>query len=235
MSAVHNKIGFMCGRFALAHPPAILQEWYSAAFMPAFSAHYNIAPGSNIVAVRSTEEGCSGTLMRWGFIPAWAKDPGTMPMLHNARGETVAKKPMFRQAFRRRRCLIPASGFYEWKQVPDQKSRQPFYISYKDGSPMSFAGFWETSRAEDGTRIDTCIIITTNANEVLEPIYHRMPVVLEREAWDTWLSPEPVTDELLMELIAPSGAEKMQAWGVAHAVNKIANDSPALLYPIAET
>lgn len=223
----------MCGRFALAHPPSVLQEWYAAVLMPAFNAHYNIAPGSNIIAVRSTEEGRSGTLMRWGFIPAWAKDPGVMPMLNNARGETVAEKPMFRQAFRRRRCLIPASGFYEWKTVPGQKSRQPFYISYKDGSPMSFAGLWENARAEDGTRIDTCIIITTQANEVLEPIHQRMPVLLEQEDWDTWLSLEPLADELLMELIAPSDAEKMQAWGVAHAVNKITNDSPALLHPIA--
>lgn len=200
--------------------------------MPAFDVHYNIAPGSNIVAVLPTEEGRIGTLMRWGFIPAWAKDPGAMPMLHNARGETVAEKPMFRQAFRRRRCLIPASGFYEWKTVPGQKSRQPFYISYKDRNPMSFAGFWENARTGGGERIDTCIIITTGANAVLEPIHHRMPVVLEREDWNVWLSTEPVADELLTELIAPSGAEKMQAWGVAHAVNKVSNDSPSLLHPI---
>lgn len=223
----------MCGRFALAHPPAVLQEWYEAIFVPDFDARFNIAPSSSILTIRTNEEGLTGSLMRWGFIPAWAKDPGAMPMLNNARGETVAEKPMFRQAFRRRRCLIPASGFYEWKAVPGQKSKQPFYISLKDGNPMSFAGLWESSRAEDGSRVDTCTIITTEANEVLQPIHHRMPVVLERKDWDTWLSPEPVEDARLMELIAPSDAEKMQAWGVAHAVNKVTNDSPALLLPIA--
>lgn len=201
--------------------------------MPDFDARFNIAPSSSILTIRTNEEGLTGSLMRWGFIPAWAKDPGAMPMLNNARGETVAEKPMFRQAFRRRRCLIPASGFYEWKAVPGQKSKQPFYISLKDGNPMSFAGLWESSRAEDGSRVDTCTIITTEANEVLQPIHHRMPVVLERKDWDTWLSPEPVEDARLMELIAPSDAEKMQAWGVAHAVNKVTNDSPALLLPIA--
>ena len=201
--------------------------------MPDFNARFNIAPSSSILTIRTNEEGLTGSLMRWGFIPAWAKDPGAMPMLNNARGETVAEKPMFRQAFRRRRCLIPASGFYEWKAVPGQKSKQPFYISLKDGNPMSFAGLWENSRAEDGSRVDTCTIITTEANDVLQPIHHRMPVVLERKDWDTWLSPEPVEDARLMELIAPSDAEKMQAWGVAHAVNKVTNDSPALLLPIA--
>ncbi len=201
--------------------------------MPDFDARFNIAPSSSILTIRTNEKGLTGSLMRWGFIPAWAKDPGAMPMLNNARGETVAEKPMFRQAFRRRRCLIPASGFYEWKAVPGQKSKQPFYISLKDGNPMSFAGLWESSRAEDGSRVDTCTIITTEANDVLQPIHHRMPVVLERKDWDTWLSPEPVEDARLMELIAPSDAEKMQAWGVAHAVNKVTNDSPALLLPIA--
>lgn len=206
--------------------------------MPAFPARYNIAPGSTVVAVCAVPEGRVATLMRWGFIPAWAKEPATLPMLNNARGETVAEKPMFRQAFRRRRCLIPASGFYEWKAVPGQKLKQPFYISYKDGSPMSFAGLWETARNSDGERIDTCTIITTDANAVLEPIHHRMPVVVARANWDVWLTTEatagaPVDDQLLTALIAPADAETMQAWGVAHAVNKVSNDSPALMAPIA--
>lgn len=223
----------MCGRFALAHPPAVLQEWYGAASMPDFPARYNIAPGSIIVALRATPEGRAGSLMRWGFIPAWAKEPATMPMLNNARGETVADKPMFRQAFRRRRCLIPASGFYEWKAVPGQKPKQPFYISHKDGSPLSFAGLWESAKNADGERIDTCTIITTDANAVLAPIHHRMPVVIDRAHWDLWLEAETVDDAALAELIAPADAEKMQVWGVAHAVNKASNDGPALLVPIA--
>lgn len=223
----------MCGRFALVHPPAVLQEWYEAIVMPDFGPRYNIAPSSNIVAVRATPEGRAGTLMRWGFIPSWAKDPAAMPMLNNARGETVADKPMFRQAFRRRRCLIPASGFYEWKAVPGQKAKQPFYISHKDGSPLTFAGLWDSMHTADGARVDTCAIITTEANAVLEPIHHRMPVVLERADWELWLATEAVAENLLRELIEPSDAEKMQAWGVAHAVNKVTNDNPDLLLPIA--
>lgn len=223
----------MCGRFALAYPPAVLQEWYGCFSMPAYALHYNIAPGNTILGIRASEEGCIGALMRWGYIPSWAKDPAALPMLHNARGETVAEKPMFRKAFRCRRCLIPASGFYEWKTVPGQRARQPFYISNRDGSPLSFAGIWGDACNADGEAVTTCAVLTTHANAVLQPIHVRMPVIIDRRNWDTWLNPEPVEEALLMELIAPSDAEKMQAWGVAHAVNKVTNNNPALLLPIA--
>lgn len=229
----------MCGRFALAYPPAVLQEWYAAIRMPAYTPRYNIAPGDTIVVVRASEDGRIGSLMRWGYIPSWAKDPGAMPMLHNARGETVAEKPMFRRAFRHRRCLVAASGFYEWKAVPGQRARQPFYISHKDNTPLSLAAIWCSSTAADGQPVETCAIITTAANAVLEPIHHRMPVVITPADWERWLAAETQagTDAgdggRLMELIAPSDAEKMQAWGVAHAVNKVTNDNPALLHPIA--
>ena len=223
----------MCGRYALTHEPGVLDEWFDAVFMPDFDLRYNIAPGSNIVALREAPEGRCGTMMRWGFIPSWMKDPSSMPMLNNARGETVAEKPMFRRAFQSRRCLIPASGFYEWKAVPGQRSKQPFYISFRDGSPMAFAGLWETSKTADGTKVDTCAIITTQANAVLAPIHDRMPVVLNQEDWETWLSMEPVAVDMLEQLIKPCDADKMQAWGVSHAVNKVINDGPALLRPIA--
>lgn len=174
-----------------------------------------------------------GSLMRWGFIPSWAKDPATMPMLNNARSETVAEKPMFRQAFRRRRCLIPASGFYEWKAVPGQRSKQPFYISLKDGTPMSFAGLWESARTANGETLDTCTILTTEANAALQPIHHRMPVLLDRQDWNVWLGTEPASEETLMRLLQPFDAERMQVWGVSHACNKVVNDNPSLLLPIA--
>jgi putative SOS response-associated peptidase YedK len=223
----------MCGRFALNHSPATLAAWYDAILMPDFDLHYNIAPSSAIVAVRQTDEGRAGSLMRWGFIPSWAKDLSALPMLNNARGETLAEKPMFRQAFRKRRCLIPASGFYEWKAVPGQKSKQPFYVSMQDDSPMSFGGLWERARSADGTPVDTCTIITTEANAVLAPIHHRMPLLIERADWEEWLATEPVPEQRLMDLIKPFDADKMRAWGVAHAVNKVANDDPKLLLPIA--
>jgi putative SOS response-associated peptidase YedK len=224
----------MCGRFVLKHEPVTLEEWYQATTMPDFAPHYNIAPTTSVVVIRDTPDGRAGSLMRWGLIPAWAKDPAALPLLHNARGETVAEKPMFRTAFRRRRCLIPASGFYEWKTVPGQKSKQPFYISFKDGNPMSLAGLWESSKTSDGRILDSCTIITTAANEVLEPIHNRMPVVLERGDWDGWLNPEPMEPEQLLGLLSPFDADKMQVWGVSHAVNRVANDGPKLILPIAD-
>ncbi|MGH8807377.1 MAG: SOS response-associated peptidase [Noviherbaspirillum sp.] len=223
----------MCGRFVMTHGPDDLEAWFDAVFMPDVDSRYNIAPGSTILAIRATPEGRAGSLMRWGFIPGWAKDPKAVPMLINARGETLAEKPMFRQAFRHRRCLIPASGFYEWKAVPGQKSKQPFYISFRDGKPMAFAGLWENARTANGTMVDTCAIITTSANAVVAPIHERMPLIIDRRDWDTWLGSESAPDAMLKELIRPFDAEYMQAWGVAHAVNKVSNDNPALLLPIA--
>lgn len=209
--------------------------------MPDFPSRYNIAPGSIIAAVRQVPEGRIGSRMRWGFIPSWAKDPASMPMLHNARGETVNDRPMFRTAFRRRRCLIPASGFYEWKAVQGQQPKQPFYISFRDGTPMSFAGLWDTARTADGDTIETCTIITTEANAVLAPIHNRMPVIIDRKDWDTWLGTETHAEEagtdsgveMLNTLLVPFETGNMQVWGVAHAVNKVTNDNPALLQPIA--
>lgn len=223
----------MCGRFASTHTPNQLQQWYDALAMPDFQIRYNIAPGSLIVAIRNTSKGRTGSMMRWGFIPCWAKDPASMPMLNNARGETITEKPMFRPAFRRRRCLIPVSGFYEWKAVPGQKSKQPFYISFRDDTPMSLAGLWETARTAEGGTVDTCAIITTEANTVLAPIHNRMPAIIGRADWATWLSTDVVPDAALHALIRPFSEDGMQVWGVAHAVNKVSNDNASLLEPIA--
>lgn len=223
----------MCGRFTLHHQAPALQDWYRSP-MPGYPRHYNIAPAASIVVVRNSAEGRAGTRMRWGLIPSWAKDPAALPMLHNARGETVAEKPMFRRALRKRRCLIPASGFYEWKAVPDQKSRQPFYISLKDGAPMSFAGLWECGRNADGELMETCTIITTSANEMLAPIHHRMPALIDREDWDAWLDTESADISVSVALLQPFDAGRMQVWGVSHAVNRVANDEPKLVLPIAE-
>jgi putative SOS response-associated peptidase YedK len=223
----------MCGRFALNNDHTGLQEWYDTQLVPNFAPRYNIAPGSPILALREAPDGRRITTMRWGLIPSWAKDPKALPMLHNARGETIAEKPMFRQAFKKRRCIIPATGFYEWKAVPGQRSKQPFFISMRDGCPMSFAGLWETSRNEDGEPVDTCTIVTTEANEVLEPIHHRMPLILHRDDWQEWLNPELVEPAQLLPLVKPFDGEAMRAWGVSHAVNKVINDDGTLVLPIA--
>lgn len=231
--SLRHTIQTMCGRYALKHDSLTLMHWYEAHSMPALDAHYNIAPGTSILAVRETEEGRTGSMMRWGFIPSWAKDPASLPMLHNARGETVTEKPMFRRAIKRRRCLIPASGFYEWKAVPGQRSKQPFYVSYKDDSPMSFAGIWESYGCPDGTLIDTCTILTSAANAVLEPIHHRMPIILPRKMWSAWLAPDPIEPAALLAMIEDDAPEELQVWGVVHAVNRVTNNDPSLILPIA--
>ncbi len=202
--------------------------------MPEYSEHYNIAPTASIVVVRNDVDGRKGTRMRWGFIPSWAKDPSALPMLHNARGETVAEKPMFRRALRKRRCLIPASGFFEWKAVLGQKSKQPFYVSLRDSSPMSFAGLWECGRTIEGELLETCTIITTAANDMLAPIHHRMPVLVDPADWDQWLDTGIEDVSVPASLLRPFDADRMQVWGVSHAVNRVANDDPKLLLPIAE-
>lgn len=217
----------------MSHRPTELEEFYNAILVPDVGVHFNIAPSSNILVLRDTAEGRTGGIMRWGLVPAWAKDPASLPMLHNARSETVAEKPMFRHALRKRRCLIPATGFYEWKAVPGQRSKQPFYISLQDGTPMSFAGLWESARMADGSVLESCTIITTEANAMLAPIHHRMPVLLGHSAWNLWLDSRPLEQEQLLELLKPTDTENMQVWGVSHAVNKASNDSPALIEPIA--
>lgn len=201
--------------------------------MPQFDLRYNIAPSTMILSLRNTVDGRTGIMTRWGFVPSWCRDPSAMPLLHNARAEKVASSPMFRRAFRKRRCLVPASGFYEWKTVPGQKSKQPFYISFKDSTPIALAGLWESTTMIDGSTLDTCAITTTQANAELAPIHPRMPAILRQDDWDRWLNPELPPDEELLAMLRPYDGDRLQAWGVVHAVNKLSNDSPALIRPIA--
>jgi putative SOS response-associated peptidase YedK len=222
----------MSSRYVLNHPPHLLQQWYEILRMPDFHPHYNIAPGSTVLVVRATPTGRVCTASRWGFIPSWADDPSCVPMLHNARSETVAEKPMFRKAFRGRRCLIPASGYYEWQSASGRKLKQPYYISLRDGAPLSFAGLWDSALTTSGEAVDTCAIVTTKANTLIEPIHHRMPVLLARESWSAWLDPDTAVPNLLA-LLQPYPSEQMQAWEVADAVNRALNDDPALLLPRA--
>lgn len=222
----------MCGRFVLHHPSSLLRQWYEAVRVPEMGARYNIAPGAPVHVLRATPQEREIAALRWGFIPSWADDPSCVPMLHNARGETVAEKPMFRQAFRLRRGLIPASGFYEWKTGTGQKHRRPFYLSLRDGAPMSFAAVWDRFAAPDGSTIETCAIVTVKANTLIEPIHHRMPVLLDRAAWPLWLdAATPVAT--LLALLQPFPAERMQMWEVTDAINSLHADGPALPLPAA--
>lgn len=195
-------------------------------------ARYNIAPGSPVLVVRAFPGMREMSTMRWGFIPAWADNPASVPMLHNARAETVAEKPMFRLSFRRRRCLVPASGYYEWHSDAATRRKHPFYLSLHDGSPISFAGLWDAATLPNGQVIETCAIITTKSNALVEPIHNRMPVMLDRQNWEQWLDEQTQVADLLA-MLQPYPSERMQAWEVGDDVNRAASDTPALLLPRA--
>lgn len=220
----------MCGRFSLAYPRSSLIDWYHTVSMPEIKPRYNIAPTDDILVIRDSDRGRSGSMMRWGLIPHWIKDPKKLPLLFNARAESLATKPMFKHAFRRQRCLIPASGFYEWKLLPNGKSKQPFYVSAKDG-PISFAGLWETATVDEVT-IDSCTIITTESNTLMRPIHDRMPFILPPEVWDVWLTSTQQTDDSLLSLLQLYSSGKMQLWPVSSAVGRTNNEGAQLIQPI---
>jgi len=221
----------MCGRFGQAYPSITLKDWYRAAAMPDFDSRYNIAPTTNIVVIREGEEGRTGSMMRWGLIPWWFKAPGKLPLLHNARSETVHEKKLFKASFHRQRCIVPASGFFEWQRMPSGR-KQPFYISSRDGNPLSFAGIWDTATIKEGEKIDTCAILTTDCNALMQPIHDRMPVVLARDEWDTWLNPLPQPDEVFLPLLKPFAPDLMQLWAVSPAVGNVANQGEGLISPV---
>ncbi|MFA7399648.1 MAG: SOS response-associated peptidase [Sideroxydans sp.] len=210
----------MCGRFALKETPQKLAEHFYAATDLDFSPAFNIAPASHIITITADqEEHRHLRQMRWGLIPSWAKDPSIGNKLANARGETVHEKPSFRSAFKYRRCIIPASGFYEWKTEAGKKN--PRFISLKSGEPLAMAGLWETWQPEGGDAVQTCCIITTEGNELMQPIHDRMPVLLDRDQWGVWLSQDVKQADLLLPMVRPHEPESMQAWSVSRELNRV--------------
>jgi putative SOS response-associated peptidase YedK len=165
-------------------------------------------------------------MLRWGLIPSWAKDPAMGAKLINARAETVAEKPSFRSAFRHRRCLVVADGFYEWQKQEGKK--QPFYFRLQDGQPFAFAGLWESWKDPNGEVVDSCTILTTEANQLMQPIHDRMPVILASQDYDLWLDPT-VQSEQLQNLLQPFPSEAMVSYPVSTKVNKPTNDTPELV------
>src|SRR3990170_4108942 len=191
----------MCGRFTLTtNLGAIAKRFGVSRFLEEVGPRYNIAPTQAVIVVNDNRTRHL-TQMQWGLIPSWAKDPAIGNRMINARAETVATKPAFRVALRKRRCLIPADGFYEWRQQGRRK--QPVYIALKTREPFSFAGLWETWTSPDGQEIKTCTIITTEANDLLKPIHDRMPVILTREAEAVWLDPTSQDSARLLPLLRP--------------------------------
>ena len=215
----------MCGRYTLTMPVDSMRELFGFDASPNLAPRYNVAPGQDIPAVRFSETGKRElAAFNWGLVPAWAKDPAAINRMINARGETIGEKPTFRAAFRRRRCLIPADGFYEWKSA-SKGVKKPYYIRLADGKPFAFAGIWEHWEGGDGDEFLTCAIVTTDANNQLLPIHHRMPVILPPAAHETWLVGD--TREVGPLIARYSGS--METWPISTLVNKVQNDGPELL------
>lgn len=217
----------MCGRYTLKIPvEELAQRFGITGRLPEVAPSYNIAPTQEVLAVGGGVEERWLELLRWGLVPSWAKEPKPGPI--NARAETVAEKPTFRGPFRKRRALIPADGYYEWKKTNGRK--QPYYFTVRGGEPFAFAGIWETWQGSEGVELRTCAIITTAPNELAAEIHDRMPVILEPESYDPWLDPESETEELLSRL-APYPAERMQAHPVSTHVNRPVNDDERCVVP----
>jgi putative SOS response-associated peptidase YedK len=219
----------MCGRYVIKTPPALMRSTLGYAEQPNFPARYNVAPTQPIPVVRVDNGRRSFALLRWGFIPSWVKDPRDFSLLINARADTVLDKPAFRNAMRRRRCLIPADGFYEWTQRGER--RRPFYAAAK--GVVAFAGLWEPWMGPNGEEMETACIITTSANRTLHALHDRMPVVIAPEAFDLWLDCANVEADTAASLLVPAPDDLFEAYAVSSAVNRTANDSPALIEPLA--
>jgi putative SOS response-associated peptidase YedK len=198
---------------------------------PDFPARHNIAPTQPVPIVRIFEGKREFALVRWGLIPSWVKDPRGFTLLFNARGESAAEKPAFRNAMKRRRCLFPADGFYEWKQ--DGKAKRPYFVRLKAGGPMAFAGLWESWMGPNGEELETAAIVTTAASREIAHIHDRMPVIVPPQAFDFWLDPN-VDAEMAAAVIAPAPDGLLESYLVSSAVNRTANDTPDLLDPLRE-
>jgi putative SOS response-associated peptidase YedK len=218
----------MCGRYnILAYPEALL-EHYGIEQPPGIDLkpRYNIAPSQDVPAIRQHDANRELVMLHWGLIPFWAKDEKLKYSTINAKAETVHQKPAYREAFKRRRCLIPASGFYEWQQTKDHK--QPYNIRMKDTEIFSFAGLWEHWQGPEGKVIESCTIIVTESNKLIRPIHDRMPVILPATEYDTWLDPGTKT-ETVREMLTPYPASKMELYPVSTAVNNPRNDDQKLV------
>ncbi len=222
----------MCGRFSLGASATTLAAQFGLFEAPAWAPRYNIAPSQEVLTILRTPDHPEPhvALRRWGLIPLWAEGPAVGSRMINARAETVASKTAFRRAFKERRCLVLADGFYEWQR--QERRKQPFYIRLRDGRPFAFAGLWERWAPPDGQPLDSCTILTTAANDLIHPLHVRMPVILPDAAYAAWLNPSGQDVERLQSLLRPYPAEEMTAYPVSTVVNNPANDAPSCTEPM---
>lgn len=229
----------MCGRYTLAGPdPSVLRARFPLGESVEIDRRYNVAPGDDVVGViRRREHEPEGARLRWGLVPHWAKDPKVGYRTINARAESLDERPAFKRAFERHRCLIVADGFYEWRKLDDspRPPKQPYWISLPGGEPFAFAGLWAAWRTPEDTWLRSCTIVTSAANEVLEPIHDRMPVILPPEAWPVWLGETDAPAEELLATLVPYPAERMRVYPIGPAVGNVRNDEPGVLEPLVET
>jgi putative SOS response-associated peptidase YedK len=216
----------MCGRYTLITDIGRIAESFGVAPALETQPRYNIAPTQDIVAIRSNGS-THMDLLRWGLIPAWAKDESIGSRMINARAETLAEKPSFRGLLRGRRCLVVADGFYEWQT--EGKNKTPMYITLQEGQPFAFAGLWDLWKSPDGRQVQSCTIITTEPNELMASIHNRMPAILRPKTYEDWLNPQLRDEQVLTHLLQPYPAELMKARAVSKLVNNPRNDTAEIL------
>lgn len=225
----------MCGRFTSVTTSTELADFFEAESDLADSdANFNVAPTSVIRVVREDENGQRRLdLMYWGLVPSWAESPSGASRMINARSETAASKPSFRSAFRRRRCIIPVDGFFEWVSHPDRKKKRPVYISSRDNRPLAFAGIWETwesnSVPKGQDRLTSCAILTGPPNNLISPLHDRMPMILGRDQWADWLDQRSDDVERLQAILEPAPEDWLQWWPVSPRVNSVRNNDASLI------
>lgn len=221
----------MCGRFTLAQNPADLMSFFGLAEVPELQLRYNIAPSQPVAVIRvePADQRRYLSFARWGLIPSWTKDPQSGHHPINARSETAAEKPTFREALRYRRCLIPADGFYEWKKTGAQKV--PMRFTHRDDKLFAFAGLWERWKDPDGSTLDSCVILTTEPNELVAPVHDRMPAILLEANYQRWLSPSLTAASEILQLLAPYPDQEMKAYPVGTLVNSALSEGSDLIRP----
>lgn len=221
----------MCGRYAITLPDEAMRQIFKTANLLHSVPRYNIAPTQPVPAIWEDGAGRTAKLARWGLVPHWVKDPREFPLLINARAETMAQKPAFRDSVRHMRCILPASGYYEWRTLPDG-SKQPYYITLADGAPMAMAGLYSTWMGPEGEEVDTVTAITVPSGPDLKHVHHRMVALLDEDQIDDWLDVRGTRFAEIQSGIAPARAGSMISHPVSIRVNSTANDGPDLIAPI---
>ncbi len=242
----------MCGRFVATAPPSELADYFQAVLNETvvnadLEPSYNVAPTNAVHAVRANDGHREIDTMKWGLVPSWAKDPKIGSKMINARAETVASKPAFRSAIKKRRCLVPATGFYEWHKIEGQKAKQPYYITRADSEPVVFAGLWEAWKPKPDTEafdraveeggdpenlpwLISCTLMTTDPNKEMKTIHHRMPVLIPPGDWDRWLDPTNGYDQI-EDLLVPGPDDLLKLTPVTTRVNSVRNKGAELIEP----